>query len=198
MEAATIQDYRASLMPSFIQSFKLAHDQGIAGRKLFGLLAAVIAIGWIIGVQMNVRLGYQYGGLTLQGWFSQWGPQMLGRNVATLSSGSNGVDPSAWLWTAIGAAATGGMVVARSYLPWFPLHPLGYIMATTYPARAFWFSIMLAWLAKSLLGRFGGLEVTRKLTPAFLGLALGDVSMMLFWLIVDGWLGRTNHQLMPG
>lgn len=31
----------------------------------------------------------------------------------------------------------------------------------------------------------------------FLGLVLGDVTMMVFWLLIDGWQGRTNHGLMP-
>jgi hypothetical protein len=33
--------------------------------------------------------------------------------------------------------------------------------------------------------------------PTFLGLTLGDVTMMLFWLCIDGSQGRTYHQLMP-
>jgi hypothetical protein len=49
-----------------------------------------------------------------------------------------------------------------------------------------------------LLGRFGGNEVVRNATPLFLGLILGDVMMMLFWLVIDAFMGRTNHLLMPG
>lgn len=33
--------------------------------------------------------------------------------------------------------------------------------------------------------------------PAFLELSLGDVTMMLFWLAVDGLNGRVGHLLMP-
>jgi hypothetical protein len=49
-----------------------------------------------------------------------------------------------------------------------------------------------------LITRFGGIDSYRKATPAFLGLALGDVTMILFWLAIDGWQGRTGHQLLPG
>ena len=198
MEAATIQDYRGSLMPSFVQSFKLAHDRGIAGRPLFALLFAVIIVGMVMGFHMNVRLGYENGGLQLQGWLSKWGPQMTGSNVSMMTSTAKEVSPVAWLFVGVGALVTYGCMLLRSYLPWFPFHPLGYLMSMTYPADAFWFSIFLAWLAKTLISRFGGLDTSRKVTPAFLGLALGDVSMMLFWLIIDGWQGRTGHQLMPG
>jgi hypothetical protein len=61
----------------------------------------------------------------------------------------------------------------------------------------FWFSIFLGWLAKTLIMRFGGAQSYRKMTPAFLGLAFGDVAMMLFWLAIDGWQGRMNHALLP-
>jgi hypothetical protein len=43
-----------------------------------------------------------------------------------------------------------------------------------------------------------GTDSYRKLIPAFLGLALGDVAVMIFWLIVDGFTGRTNHSLTLG
>ena len=56
----------------------------------------------------------------------------------------------------------------------------------------------LGWLFKVLIMRFGGNDTYRKMVPAFLGLALGDVMMILVWLIVDGWQGRTGHLLLPG
>ncbi|MDF2439450.1 MAG: hypothetical protein JWN98_434 [Abditibacteriota bacterium] len=48
---------------------------------------------------------------------------------------------------------------------------------------------------KVLSTRFGGAETYRKTTPAFLGLALGDIAMILFWLLPGGWQGRTMHHL---
>jgi hypothetical protein len=92
------------------------------------------------------------------------------------------------------------LLKVRLFCPslWFPLHPLGYLMGLVFPVSVFWFSIFLGWLFKSIINRFGGTDSTRKVTPLFLGLALGDVAMMLFWLLVDGWQGRTGHSLMPG
>jgi hypothetical protein len=56
---------------------------------------------------------------------------------------------------------------------------------------------MIGWAAKCLVMRFGGNDTYRKTTPFFCGLALGDVAMVLFWLLIDGWQGRTNHFLVP-
>jgi hypothetical protein len=71
-------------------------------------------------------------------------------------------------------------------------------MCQTYPMNTLWLSVFIGWLAKVLITRFGGFDSYRKITPAFLGLALGDIVMMLFWLIIDGWQERSGHQLMPG
>jgi hypothetical protein len=97
-----------------------------------------------------------------------------------------------------GAFFTWLMMLVRSRYAGFPLHPLGYLMCLAFPAKIFWFSIFIGWLAKSVVMRYGGIEAYRRLIPAFLGLVVGEVSMILFWLVVDGWLGRTGHQLMPG
>ncbi len=198
MESCTIQDFRSSLMPSFVQSFKLARDRGIAARPLLALIFGVILIGMIMGFTMNVRLGYENGGLSLQSWLSRQGAQSLGGNLARYATISQPANPMAWFWMGLSMLMTVGLVFARSRFAWFPLHPLGYLMSTTLPISYLWFSIFLGWGCKVLISRFGGHETVRKTTPFFLGLALGDVAMMLFWIVIDGWQGRTGHQLMPG
>jgi hypothetical protein len=52
-------------------------------------------------------------------------------------------------------------------------------------------------LLKTLIMRFGGPDTYRRLTPLFLGLALGDVASIFLWLAIDGWQGHTLHMLMP-
>ncbi len=199
IEVATIQDFRASLMPSFVQSFKLAHDRGIAARPLLWLIGAVILVGMVVGFAMNVQMGYRGGGgLGLQGWFKIAGPSSAGRNAYNMANTTVSGDPIAWIFTGVGIAVIAVTMLMRSRFAWWPFHPLGYLMATSYPAHAFWFSIFLGWLAKTLISRFGGTETSRRALPFFLGLALGDVMMMLFWICVDGYFGRTGHQLMPG
>jgi hypothetical protein len=198
LQIAMFTDLRAFLMPSFIQSFKLARDRNIKARPLLALIAAVILITFAMSLWMNVRLGYQTSGLKLNGWFAIYGPQQSAKNAAALIRGTPDVSAANWFWLALGGAYTWGMFWARSRFLWFPLHPLGFLMSITYPINALWFSIFLGWLCKVLITRFGGTETYRKTTPMFLGLALGDVTMMLVWLAVDTWQGRVYHQLMPG
>jgi hypothetical protein len=196
---ALMTELRGFLLPSFVQSFKLAHDRKMDAKKLWWLIFACIGVSMAIGIWNNVRLGYEYGGLTMQEWWARGsGAQAPARNAKELVGTLEDNFVLNWTATFIGGAATWAMMIARSRFSWFPLHPVGYIMFTPFAITTLWFSIFLGWMVKVLVTRFGGTSTYRALTPFFLGLILGEVVMMLLWLAVDGWQGRVNHQLMPG
>jgi len=199
VNAAMMTDLRSFLLPSFIQSFKLAHDNKIKMKPLLALIMAVTTVSLITGIWMNVRLGYVNGALTLESWFTQYGAQQPANNAASLLNGADlkQFGPANWFFLGLGAALTFLMMLARSRFLWFPLHPIGYLVSLSYPMNQMWFSILLGWMAKVSITRFGGSDTYRRTVPLFLGLALGDVLMMIIWLIIDGIFGKTGHMLMP-
>jgi hypothetical protein len=199
VQGALMTDMRAFIIPSFLHSLKLAHDRKINARPLLALIAAVILVSLAMGIWMRVRLGYGSvgGGLSLNGWFARVGAQQPALNAQRLIAGTPDASWTNWLWLALGAAGTYGLMLARSRFLWFPFHPVGALMGLTTPMERMWFSVFLGWLCKVLITRFGGNDTYRKTVPLFLGLALGDVCMMLFWLVIDAWQGRIGHNLMP-
>ena len=198
IQGSMINDMRAFLMPSFLQSFKLAHERGLKRKPLLGLIAAVILITFVMGIWMNIRLGYDSGGLQLNSWFQDGGAKKPATDAQNLIRGVRNATWFNTLWIGLGVAMTWGMTVARSQFLWFPFHPIGLLMSLTYPMNMLWSSIFVGWLCKVTITKFGGSDAYRKTIPLFLGLALGDVVMMLFWLAVDGWFGGKGHQLMVG
>ncbi len=198
IQGGLMTDLRAFLMPSFLHSFKLAGDRGIRAKPLLALITVAVIITYGMSLWMNVKLGYEHGGLTLEKWFAQGGAKKPASDAATLLGGLR--DVSLWnvAWMGGGMLLTAGMVVARARLLWFPFHPVGLLMSLTYPMYRLWLSLLIGWLCKALITKFGGSDGYRKMVPFFLGLILGDVAMMIFWLIIDGWQGRGLHQLMPG
>jgi hypothetical protein len=79
------------------------------------------------------------------------------------------------LWfVAGGLAFTLFLVKMRTVFIAFPFHPVGYAIAGTYTIDTTWMPFFLAWLAKSLLLRYGGMRLYRAALPFFLGLILGD------------------------
>ncbi len=200
MQGALMTDLRGFIMPSFIQGFKLAFDRKIALKPLLMLIMACSLISMALGVYMNVKLGYQLGGLSLDSWYAASGGASTQPATVTagLAKGLNQASYGNLIWLGAGVLMTYGMMLARSRFAWFPLHPIGLLVAQSYPITQIWFSVFVGWACKVTITRFGGTDTYRKTTPLFLGLALGDVAMMLFWLVIDGWQGRVGHKLMPG
>ncbi|MDQ2798067.1 MAG: hypothetical protein M3Y13_00305 [Armatimonadota bacterium] len=70
-------------------------------------------------------------------------------------------------------------------------------MAETYPMYTLWFSLLLGWLLKAPIVRYGGLQGYQRLLPFFLGLMLGDCANALVWAVI-GLTTKTGYSLLPG
>jgi len=197
ISSSLMLDMRGFILPSFLQSFKLAYDQKISAKPLFGLIAACILVSFTIGLFSVVTLGHSVGGLQLAKWWATAAGSQPALHTVGFAKGIETNYLLNWFWVGIGGAATVAMTIARARFTWFPLHPLGLIMMVPFAMHAMWLSIFLGWLAKVIIQRFGGNESYRKVVPLFLGLALGDIAMVVFWVCIDGWQGRTGHALLP-
>lgn len=199
IQGAIMTDMRGFLLPSFVQSFKLAHSRGIAARPLLRLIAICILVSMLIGWWNVLRLGHQdVGGLQLDTWWA-WGngavqPVSNAWEIVKRPPTGLGVN---WLWLGVGGVTTWSMMWARSRFLWFPFHPIGLIMSWPTAMYSMWFSIFLAWTCKIAIIRYSGSDTYRNLLPFFLGIVLGDISSMLFWLAIDGWQGVYRHMMMP-
>lgn len=197
MLAAT-GDMRSCLMPSWISALKLISDRKMPARPLFALFCAVTMISVGLAAWTHIRISYEYGALSMAApYTARSAPQGLASAAALFAQGEPTQGPFVLLWTAVGVVSVLAMAFLRSRLLWFPLHPTGYVMGLSWAMHNLWLSVFIGWAAKTLITRFGGNDAYRKATPLFLGLALGDIAMMLFWLLIDGWQGRTGHVLVP-
>ena len=77
----------------------------------------------------------------------------------------------------------------------WPLHPLGFAIAPTQPVQDLWFSILLGWLSKWLVLRYGGFSVYDRGTRVMLGLILGQALACAGFLIADAITGTTGNML---
>jgi hypothetical protein len=77
----------------------------------------------------------------------------------------------------------------RSRFFWWPLHPMGYVLAPMWFTHHLWMSVFVAWTIKALILRYGGLRAYARALPLFLGLILGDCVIGSIWALLNLFFG---------
>ena len=193
-ERVFMLDLRTFLMPSIMDSYKIAQVAKLNKRHLMlGIgVAVVVAIAASYISIMNVC--YHQGAVSLLGWFCTASPRQpfetLVGNLATPKHAS----PISMLFIAIGIAMTVGLSLARARFAWWPFHPLGYAMGPSWPMIQLWFSILIGWIAKSVLMHYGALGMYRKAKPFFMGLVVGEFLAAGIWVAVGAFTGLRGYR----
>lgn len=198
IERSFMTDMRAFLMPSFMQSLKIADLAGLDKRRMLGAFGIAILLSTLISYWANLKIVYTYSGMACNAWFIRGagpGGFRLLQNFLISPRPPSVINMTAML---AGGAFTLVLFRLRQQFLWFPFHPVGFIMMQTYPMRTLWFSTFIGWALKSVIMRYGGARGLVTLLPLFLGVAFGDIFMMVVWLIVAAFTGVHNHFLLPG
>ena len=166
------RDLKTVLMAPMANATKLFDDvREDRGRMI---LAVAIAVAVVVGgsAYYAIASGYQTGAYNYGSIYAGSVQAVFDRGVGYIR------DPFAMkrhlaLWGLIGVAVTIANMVLRYIYPAFPLHPIGLVSATSYPANRTIFSIFFAWFAKAAILRIGGISLYRKASPFFFGMMLG-------------------------
>jgi hypothetical protein len=176
---------------------KIAESARIPRRALFmGLLSALI-VGLLCAYWVHLSAYYSIGS-NMAG-----GSDGSGEFRATIAlteyqhmASSLATPPPPQLarfWAALGGFGFVGIIsFLRMRIVGFPLHPLGFLIATAYGDGCnSWFSLFIAWLCKSILLKLGGLNLYRRGMPFFLGLTIGHFFMAgIAWPFISLFLPR--------
>ena len=159
-------------------------------RRVLGAVVLALALGIAGSFWMIMHLAFKYGGINLHSSYFGRFP----RGVFEVAAAS--LDPGGVYWTGLGFFAGGAiamvlMIWARLRYAWWPLHPLGFPVGMV--MQYFWLSMLVAWLIKTLVLRYGGAAVYRRTQPFFLGLIAGHVLCTGSWIVVDSFTGMTGN-----
>jgi hypothetical protein len=194
-------DIRTTVMASSINGMKLADAVGIRrSRPLLLAITLAAAIALTVSAASTLWLAYTYGGINLQSWFFGGMPNTVFGFVADKMNNpleARVIGPR-WLFTAIGALVMAGLMYARQRLPGWPLHYLGLPIGDTWVMSWVWLSIMLGWLFKAAILKYGGIRAYRAGRPFFLGLILGQITCAGVWMIVDACTGAVGNYIQIG
>jgi len=181
-----MQDPMNVAMPQMMNSFKLADTARIKGRQWTGAAVVAIVVVLTAGIGGLLTMLYHKGASQLERWpFYSWADWAFSDLSGTLR---NPVAPDNYLRvaTAVGAVVLTALVLLHTYTIWWPVSPIGFVIASTYTEDyILWHSALIAWLLTTQLKRYGGLKLYRAFRPAFLGLILGDVLCSAFFGILN-------------
>jgi hypothetical protein len=191
-------DMRDNPMSQQIQGARLASAVGMTPRALLGPLVWATAFGILAAFWAHLSIYYTYGAATakVRPWLTSFGTAPF-RETATLIATPTRQDLPGLAAAGFGLLLTIGLSLLRQRLPWWPLHPLGYALATTESMDYMWFPFFLAWLAKGITLRYGGIRSYRFVLPFFLGLILGDYVTPALWGLFGMLTGYQQYLAFP-
>ena len=191
-------DMRDNPLPQQAQSAKLGGLAGVPLRAFLGPLVWASWFGVLCAFWAHLDLYYTYGAATAKVRPAlQNGATGPFRQASSLILTPTYLDSPGLAAAGFGASVAAGLSLLRQHLSHWPLHPLGYALATTNSMEYMWFPFFLAWLAKRITLRYGGIQAYRDALPFFLGLILGDYVVPSLWGVFGMATGYQQYMSFP-
>jgi hypothetical protein len=162
-------------------------------RSLFALIAWAMLLGYAVAAFSSLWCYYHYATpitpklntMINPDALTWWSTGYMVDPVTSWSEGRFAPKPhNPWLHMGIGFGVTSGLYAASMRWVSWPLAPVGYLFSSTWYAETAWFSIMLGWMCKVLIVRFGGADLYRSARPLFVGLVFGEALAAGTWMVV--------------
>jgi len=172
--ATAAQDFRGACMPHQLDALKMGPEGGLRARQIAFALMLATVLGVIISAIIAVTLFTSLGGVAkIDAWRGLAGMRAFDA-ASALMVAPRSPDPAGTAAVGVGMLTVFALMAARMQWVWWPLHPIGYAMANTPTMNYAWVSMFVAWAAKVLIVRAGGMRLYRRALPFFLGLIAGD------------------------
>lgn len=190
-------DVRFATLPSFMESLKIGHDGQLRRRHLVVVLGVSIVLAVVFGMIAITNQYYDLGAATAKTYGAGRGVSRYSAQVVVnwLLSPTN-PDWHKIPLVLLGGVFTTGLHLARQKVLWWPFHPVGFVMAHTGAGYSFVCHYFIAWLAKTLILRAGGMKLYRQSMPFVIGLILGDIVTQTGWSLIATLAGWPVYQFI--
>ncbi|MGB9596839.1 MAG: DUF6785 family protein [Candidatus Poribacteria bacterium] len=161
--------YRSHPMPCILEGVKLGERTGVPATKVASAVIFSAILATIFAFIMHLQSGYRHGA-----WGRLWPAYETYNRLSSWLTTPTGGDFRYISAYSFGALFVVALTIFRTHFIWFPLHPVGFVVSSSWGMNPFWFSVFLSWLIKYSILKYGGLKVYRRNIPLFLGLILGE------------------------
>jgi hypothetical protein len=196
-ESSFFLNTREMVAPSVLEGAKAAETLGFSAARLLRAMGASVILTVVVSAIASVMLPYYSGGATSIGndWVYNGAPLkpliLFGGMVEAPFVGSSANS----LHILGGFVGVLGLLLCRAYLG-FGLHPIGFLGASVSATHQLWFSMLVGWLFKTLVLRYGGMALFLRFLPFFLGLIVGDVVNAVLWIVLGHATG-IGYRILP-
>ena len=180
------QDYRSHMMPNQMDALKYVGTADPRGLRRLSLALGVATVAALLGSWAScLHIFYHYGASSarVNTWYADQGRAAYNALLYQLHNPTVTDVPRLW-GAAAGAAVTLLLTSLRARFVWWPLHPIGYVVAQTFTMDWLWCPTLIGWACKALTLRYGGLNAYRAALPFFLGLVVGDIVVSSLWTLL--------------
>jgi hypothetical protein len=198
-----VGDPKESLMAFLATGLQTVQRAGTSVGRVAPWMAVMAAIALGVSVVVTLGLQYQHGANVWDGYAYEAMPSRPFNDAATYAAGAithgvlaESVEPGEWArltrikadpiavaWTLGGIALVIAVAAARLRLPWWPIHPVIFLIWGTWGVGHLGFSFLLGWAIKTSIVRTAGLKAFAAITPLMIGVIAGELAAALGWQI---------------
>ncbi len=185
-------------MPEQLEAFKMAERGHINLRHTAVAILLATLIGSIMTFWLFLDSIYRNGHES--GYYhphSLWYGLMVYGQLENWLTYPKETDSPALAFMGGGLGLTVLLMFLRTRFLWWPLHPLGYVTASSWGMGVLWCCFFVAWVIKTVILRYGGLGPYRRAVPFFLGVILGDYICGSIWSIAAILTTTPLYNLFP-
>lgn len=189
--------FRSQPMPHQLEGLYLASRRGLNMRGMLGVMTLTALVAVIASFGSLVWSGYHYG------WSAKMGvaARVFGREpfdrLASWLSLPGRPDTGAGIAVGVGIAFSLALLALRTTFIWWPLHPVGYAVSSSWSMSLLWMPMLIAWVIKFVILHVGGLRLYRRALPLFIGLILGEYVAGGAWSLLGVALQRGMWVFWP-
>ena len=178
--------FRSHPMPIGIEGMKMAQSTRASQRKFLWAILLAALLGAAATFWAYLHLGYKYGLAAKWNYGAAWAWEVCKKLTTWWEPSAEAATPE---WGG-NAAMSGGFIFCMllSYIRLrvfnWPFHPIGFVISGAYQVNLVWVPLLIAWIIKVNVLRYGGLKVYKAAMPFFFGLIVGQLSMGCMWGII--------------
>jgi hypothetical protein len=201
--AITTFDARENLTPFMVNGLKLCDDQKVAPKRMGGGAAVAFVLALAVAVPVVLWADYNYGIAGGEPWASSGAPrtpfnaasaELTKLRLMSRLEESESLSPierfthmepkPQFLWaTGVGFVLVIVFSMARLRFPWWPFHPVIFILFSSWTASELGFSFLLGWMIKMGVMKLGGPSAYRTTKIFMIGVIAGDMLAGLAFMV---------------